>query len=359
MVVMRLSPEAEFDQGSRREGMGTYMALAFLERKWFGGRVKGGKGATVARLLFTIYLQYTLGVLMSKKDAMRVIGVEHKATAKTYIDRLIELGAITIATSQLDRRIELLVPTSAGLEMIANEAVDIAMQVEWAKARLDKKYSQATALRPDLDAEPRARRRGIVELDVVNAADRGGDITPSYTQELFVASFSETLRLMPGNHFALAERSMAYRKLKRYEEAFADIQKAIVLEPKEMTYIAVRAEIYRDTKKYDKALRDCDHVLAVDSNNLFALAVRSEVYQDLQDWAAALKDLDALITLREQLHTVFWGRGSVHTRLGHFDEALGDLTTAAELAKGRGLENQARLIKDEIARVRKQMRAAR
>ncbi len=75
------------------------------------------------------------------------------------------------------------------------------------------------------------------------------------------ADLTRAIELDPGNHKAFASRSNLNAYKEKYEEALSDCEKAIQLEPANLNYKNQEAELYMIRKDYEKCISSTSYVL--------------------------------------------------------------------------------------------------
>jgi len=76
--------------------------------------------------------------------------------------------------------------------------------------------------------------------------------------------------------WTIASRGETYQSMERYEEALADFDRAIDLDPEVAWIIASRGEIYRLMRRYEEALADFDRAIDLDPEVAWIIARRGE-----------------------------------------------------------------------------------
>lgn len=155
---------------------------------------------------------------MSKKDALRAMGVDHLATAQKYIALAHDANLITIERSKLDARVYLLVPTAKGIGTIEGELDRIHTDHQWAQACLDFDEDRAEELRPDLSFHPAFRDDPVGVPEVIKSSAFGSDA------EREIALYSETLEHAPSNVDARLHRAMLLENAGQYHKAIDDLE---------------------------------------------------------------------------------------------------------------------------------------
>ncbi len=82
-----------------------------------------------------------------------------------------------------------------------------------------------------------------------------------------LADFNRAIEIDPSHGLAIGRRGQTYERLGRHEEALADLDRAIELEPQDALAIGYRGKIYRLTGRYKEALADLNHAIELDPDN--------------------------------------------------------------------------------------------
>lgn len=77
----------------------------------------------------------------------------------------------------------------------------------------------------------------------------------------------------------------------RYEEAVADYEKAIELNPTNALFYAKRGQCYLKLRKPNACIRDCERALTLNPDSAAAYKYRGRAFRLLGDWESAAKDL--------------------------------------------------------------------
>lgn len=157
------------------------------------------------------------------------------------------------------------------------------------------------------------------------------------------ADLNRAIELDPKDIFdALPKRGEAYLESDQYIEAIADFNRAITIDPENPQTFVLRGMAYAALKQDVEALADFDQAIKIDQNNAVALWARCNAYYKVGRYAEALADVDLAIRtapIAEVLMLV--PRGKAYTRLGRHAEALADFNRAIELdpTNGSAFEN--------------------
>lgn len=115
------------------------------------------------------------------------------------------------------------------------------------------------------------------------------------------ADVHKAIRLDPKNFIAYLRRAELHQKEGNNEAALADYTRALEL-PFPYVWCAItaynnRGNLFFDKGKNDLAISDYNKVLQLDPGNLFALLNRGTVYYKTKEWKSALEDFDTVLTL--------------------------------------------------------------
>lgn len=114
--------------------------------------------------------------------------------------------------------------------------------------------------------------------------------------------------------------------------AFAALDEAIRLDPKNVDALRVRGYGYRQKNKYDLALADYGKVLEINPNDSRIYFLRSKVYFEQKNYDKAVGDLTDVIRLKPDDKEAFFERASVYRILGKNDLAEADSKKYRELS---------------------------
>jgi len=138
-------------------------------------------------------------------------------------------------------------------------------------------------------------------------------------------------------------RAKAYVAANQLKLALADYGKVISIEPNNPDNYLLRSiffELHMEDK--ENALADANRALEINPSELQALARRASIYTAKRDYANAIKDLSALIEKQPTFDFYFLNRAVVYELAGQMDKALADTNTAIKLAPKSFLNYQHR-----------------
>ena len=128
-----------------------------------------------------------------------------------------------------------------------------------------------------------------------------------------------------------AKRGMAYASKEQHEEAIADFDRAIELEPGRATYHEFRGKSYVLMGQPQRAFDDFDFVIALDPLSDIAYYNRAYAYSIVGQDDRAIQDLNRAIRLKpdEPLHYML--RGDIYADMGQIEKARADHEKALAL----------------------------
>ncbi len=146
-----------------------------------------------------------------------------------------------------------------------------------------------------------------------------------------IADYDAALHLDPDHVVALVNRSLAWIGLGRYEEAIADYDAVLRLDPEQVGAWANRGAAKAKLSRHEEAIADYDAALRLDPDHVLALANRGLARIALGRYAEAIADFDSVLRLDPDNAGVYNNRGWVKARLGRHEEAIEDYDAALRL----------------------------
>jgi tetratricopeptide (TPR) repeat protein len=157
----------------------------------------------------------------------------------------------------------------------------------------------------------------------------GDDLTPYLTCLINDAALDRTNLVV-----AHEERGETFRLMERYDEALADFNRAIELDPGRTWAIAGRGETYMAMERYDEALADFNRAIELDPGYAWAIGSRGQTHLAMERYGEALADLNRAIELDPDRAWIIGNRGATYLAMERYDEALADFNRAIELDPG-------------------------
>ncbi len=146
-----------------------------------------------------------------------------------------------------------------------------------------------------------------------------------------IAEYDEAIRLQPESFGAYNNRAVAYDSLGQSERAIQDYAEAIRLDPEEFVTYYNRSLIYRDLGLLQQAIEDLDEAIRLNPQYPDAYFYRGLTYRDLGQFRQAIEDLDEAIRLDPRDPDGYASRALAYTGLGEDAQAQEDFDRAVEL----------------------------
>jgi tetratricopeptide (TPR) repeat protein len=175
-----------------------------------------------------------------------------------------------------------------------------------------------------------------------------------------VTIYSEAIRRHPDSYMSYYRRGVSYARLGQHSNALADLDTAVRLSPTVknanelgirawnsllpethalnlvVTVRSARANLLRELKRPQDAIADLDVAIALDPRRTSLWHTRGLLHMEAGDAEAAITDFSALLARRENVEWRF-ARGICHYVNGSLAEAEADFTIAAQLVPKNGL----------------------
>ena len=143
--------------------------------------------------------------------------------------------------------------------------------------------------------------------------------------ELAIEAYNQAIALAPESFFwAYGSRAYTYFRLKDYQRAIEDFNRATELDPTYIWGYGQRGRIYRHLRMYDKALADFNRAIELDSSDAWAYSHRGLVYFYMGDDTNALADFNRAIELDPEYVNAYGRRGGAYLNLGDLEHARED-----------------------------------
>ena len=112
-----------------------------------------------------------------------------------------------------------------------------------------------------------------------------------------IAEYDEAIRLNPDYAFAYIDRGVAYHNLGQDERATQDYDEAIRIDPQFALPYNNRGRLYFDLDQYERAIQDFDEAIRLDPEYGNAYASRAMAYTILRRDTEAQQDIDRILEL--------------------------------------------------------------
>lgn len=147
-----------------------------------------------------------------------------------------------------------------------------------------------------------------------------------------IKDLDKAIAFEPDDTYYYSLRISRYKYLKQYENALADYEKLIELEPEEEEFYLEMAYCKYNTDKFAEAIEEIDAYLKMvdGSGDDFLYQTRGNANYELGNFENALKDFSKSLVLKETAESYYY-RGLTNYKLKHFIQAYKDLQKALEL----------------------------
>ncbi|WP_190112216.1 tetratricopeptide repeat protein [Streptomyces cinnamoneus] len=147
-----------------------------------------------------------------------------------------------------------------------------------------------------------------------------------------VAELDRALAIDPRNASALAHRGEAHRQAGRLDQAVADLTAALDLDHDDAAWaLGSRGDAHRQAGRIDRAIADFDAALELNPAYAWALGSRGAAHQQAGRLDQAIADYTAALALRPAYAWALASRGEAHQRAGDCEQAIADYTAALAL----------------------------
>ena len=128
--------------------------------------------------------------------------------------------------------------------------------------------------------------------------------------------------------FAYMNRGAAYQVLGKFDEALADYNATLLLDPSDREVYNNRGLLFKQMGYPDKAIADYTMSIMLNGSNAFVYNNRASVYGQIGQLDKALADCNAAIQLNATYPAAYLTRGRIFEKAGEFDRALTDYNRA-------------------------------
>ena len=157
---------------------------------------------------------------------------------------------------------------------------------------------------PDKEKLPRTEQQPTGTISGQNVSDaqgyaaNGQTLARSGKADEALAEFDRALALDPYNVTALYGRGLIYQAERQHEQAIADFTAASGLTPQRIEPLLARATSYLAIDKPKEAASDLDEAIQAEPNNAPAWSARGAAYERLGDKAKAFASYSRALALR-------------------------------------------------------------
>ncbi len=143
-----------------------------------------------------------------------------------------------------------------------------------------------------------------------------------------IADFDAALELEPENAAILNNRGSAYQKQQNLRQALADFTKAIELSPDVAVFWVNRSAAWAESGDSERALSDAQKAVEIDPENALALNNRGVSWFENGNFDSALADYNEALKLTPHFAEAYVNRAAVLKRQERFEQARRDFEAA-------------------------------
>ena len=164
-----------------------------------------------------------------------------------------------------------------------------------------------------------------------------------------ITLWTDVIKKNPEAFIGYNNRGGTYMGEKKYEEAIADLNKAIELRPGYAEALNNRGVIFSGKKRNTEALNDLNKAIELRPDYPDALNNRGVILMDLSKYTEALNDFNKAIELRPGYAEAYYNRGLLFMNEKKYEQAVKDYDKALELRPGypEAVINKGIILKDE------------
>lgn len=196
------------------------------------------------------------------------------------------------------------------------------------RARLNLTLKDTIAALDDInkaiEINPNAINAYIIRADIA--------INQQHNYQQALADMDKAIKLQPRHSGLFINRAFLRYKLDDYFGAMGDYDYALQLDPLNSTALFNRSVLRTEVRDYNNALADLDQIIAMNPTNYKALFNRASVHNELKQYKAALADADAIINSFPDLASAYVLRFDIRQRMGD-KNAKTDYDRAIKMAK--------------------------
>jgi len=149
-----------------------------------------------------------------------------------------------------------------------------------------------------------------------------------------ISLWSDVIKKFPNAAVGYNNRGGTFLSEKKYDEALADLNKAIQLRPAYAEALSNRGIILSDRKKPEEALIDLNKAISLRPNYADAINNRGIILMELNKYSEALNDFNRAIEIRPGYAEAYYNRGLLFMNENKYDQAVKDYDKALELRPG-------------------------
>ncbi|GAA2259841.1 tetratricopeptide repeat protein [Glycomyces scopariae] len=146
--------------------------------------------------------------------------------------------------------------------------------------------------------------------------------------EQALADLDRAVAMVPGRARFHRRRGLVHQALRRFDESLEDLTRAVDLDPSPATALLHRGLTYRIVNRDAEAMADFDRAVALEPGNPALRRQRGIEHRLGKRYDAAIADFDRAIALEPENPANIEERGVTHQLTGRYDDALADFGAA-------------------------------
>jgi tetratricopeptide (TPR) repeat protein len=319
--------------------------------KWDGRREPGPDAQTAPyAVAFPFFERESETILLPNKgNGFTIVGqdVDEQVGGYHLLNRaIIAKGAFTI-----EGEIH-----SVSTELPAAEADAVANRM----AELSKR---SVHVKPPWEASTPAERDAIIASTPVTADQyirRGWALVENRRYDEAIADLDKAINLAPDSARAYSDRALAWAWKKNAEKASADADEALKLDPRDVAALHARGLAAGWRSHWEDAVKAFSEALIIQPEDIFALTWRATAYQKLLDWPDSLRDCETGLKIDSRNSALLECKAYILNRTDRHDEAAavakdllaldpddpGLMTRSARILHQAGKDDEARPLID-------------
>jgi WD40 repeat protein/lipoprotein NlpI/tRNA A-37 threonylcarbamoyl transferase component Bud32 len=143
-----------------------------------------------------------------------------------------------------------------------------------------------------------------------------------------IADYDQALAIDPKYVVAYNQRGLAWFNKKEFDTAISDYDEVIKLDPKYMLGYFNRGNAWRSKGNWDKAILDYDVALALDSKYAAAYNNRGLAWRSKEELDKALADFDEALRVNPKYAIACFNRGFTYLKKANYSKAVVDFNEA-------------------------------
>ena len=159
-------------------------------------------------------------------------------------------------------------------------------------------------------------------------SNRGSAYTSVHKYDDAIADYDRAIALNPNDAAAYDSRGVAKTHKGDYDGAIADSSRAIALDPNDAAAYYNRGIVKAHKGDYDGTIADCSRAIALDPNNAAPYDNRGFAKLNKGDYDGAIDDCSCAIAIDPNYAAAYNNRGTAKARKGDYDSAIDDYDRA-------------------------------